>query len=104
LITNIGLAHLEGFGSAEGVKIGKSELMDHLSNQGGVQFINLREESLRFLSKSTENQIYLGNENNESLILHDDQDNLNLGFIYKDKLYETQLFGAHNFNKHFVCL
>lgn len=98
LITNIGLAHLEGFGSAEGVKIGKSELMDHLSNQGGVQFINLREESLRFLSKSTENQILFGNENNESLILHDDQDNLNLGFIYKDKLYETQLFGAHNFN------
>ncbi len=98
MITNIGLAHLEGFGSAEGVKVGKSEIMDHLSKQGGVQFINLREESLKFLFKSTDNQILFGNENSESLTIHEDQDNLNLGFIYKDKLFETNLFGAHNFN------
>ena len=30
IITNIGLAHLEGFGSAEGVKKGKKELFDYL--------------------------------------------------------------------------
>jgi UDP-N-acetylmuramoyl-tripeptide--D-alanyl-D-alanine ligase len=30
IITNIGLAHLEGFGSAEGVKKGKTELFDYL--------------------------------------------------------------------------
>jgi len=30
IITNIGLAHLEGFGSAEGVKKGKRELFDYL--------------------------------------------------------------------------
>jgi len=32
IITNIGLAHLEGFGSAEGVKKGKTELFDYLRN------------------------------------------------------------------------
>lgn len=36
LITNIGLAHLEGFGGAEGVRAGKGELFDYLAETGGV--------------------------------------------------------------------
>jgi UDP-N-acetylmuramoyl-tripeptide--D-alanyl-D-alanine ligase len=39
-ITNIGLAHLEGFGGEEGVYIGKKELYDHLRNTDGKLFIN----------------------------------------------------------------
>jgi UDP-N-acetylmuramoyl-tripeptide--D-alanyl-D-alanine ligase len=39
LITNVGKAHLEGFGSVEGVKIAKGELYDWLSDNG-VAFIN----------------------------------------------------------------
>ncbi len=39
LITNCGKAHLEGFGSLEGVKKGKGELFDHLRSQGGMAFI-----------------------------------------------------------------
>jgi len=39
-ITNIGLAHLEGFGGEEGVYIGKKELFDHLRQEGGKIFIN----------------------------------------------------------------
>lgn len=39
-ITNIGLAHLEGFGGEEGVYIGKKELYDHLRNTNGKLFIN----------------------------------------------------------------
>ena len=34
LITNCGKAHLEGFGSEEGVRKGKGELYDHLRHQG----------------------------------------------------------------------
>ena len=34
-ITNIGKAHLEGFGGVEGIKQGKSELYRHLANTGG---------------------------------------------------------------------
>src|ERR1700761_2919544 len=51
LITNVGKAHLEGFGSVEGVKIAKGELYDFLAPQppeggvfethgAGVAFIN----------------------------------------------------------------
>ena len=39
-ITNFGKAHLEGFGSAEGVVKGKCELYDYLKSNKGVVFIN----------------------------------------------------------------
>ncbi|MCI2082767.1 MAG: UDP-N-acetylmuramoyl-tripeptide--D-alanyl-D-alanine ligase [Bacteroidales bacterium] len=40
LITNIGKAHLEGFGSIEGVKKAKGELYDYLAANGGKAFYN----------------------------------------------------------------
>lgn len=39
-ITNIGLAHLEGFGGEEGVYKGKKELFDYISENGGKVFVN----------------------------------------------------------------
>lgn len=40
LITNIGKAHLEGFGGEEGVKKGKSEMYRYIQKKGGRVFIN----------------------------------------------------------------
>ena len=40
LITNVGRAHLEGFGSFEGVVQTKTELYRHLSAKGGTAFVN----------------------------------------------------------------
>ncbi len=40
LITNIGKAHLEGFGGIEGVRKGKGELYDWLVSSGGTVFVN----------------------------------------------------------------
>lgn len=40
LITNVGKAHLEGFGGIEGVRIGKGELYDFLAATGGTVFVN----------------------------------------------------------------
>ena len=39
LITNIGMAHLEGFGGFEGVKKGKAELYTYLKNTNGYAFV-----------------------------------------------------------------
>jgi UDP-N-acetylmuramoyl-tripeptide--D-alanyl-D-alanine ligase len=51
MITNIGKAHLEGFGGVEGVKKGKGELYEYLLKSGGVAFINSENEILRSISK-----------------------------------------------------
>lgn len=40
LITNIGMAHLDGFGGFEGVKKGKAELFDYLKKHQGITFAN----------------------------------------------------------------
>ena len=40
LITNIGKAHLEGFGSLEGVSRAKGELFEHLRHRGKTIFVN----------------------------------------------------------------
>jgi UDP-N-acetylmuramoyl-tripeptide--D-alanyl-D-alanine ligase len=40
LITNIGKAHLEGFGGVDNVKKGKGELFDYLRAHDGIAFVN----------------------------------------------------------------
>ena len=46
LITNVGRAHLEGFGSLEGVMQTKGELYDDLRKRGGKIFINAFDDNL----------------------------------------------------------
>ncbi len=54
LITNIGLAHLEGFGSLEGVKATKSELYDFLQSTGGLALYNGDDTTLHSLIEQRE--------------------------------------------------
>ncbi len=51
IITNIGAAHLEGFGSLEGVKKAKSELYAYLSENGGTGLVNRDNDILMELCK-----------------------------------------------------
>ena len=46
ILTNIGLAHLEGFGGPEGVRRGKGELFDFLAANGGHAFAPADDEIL----------------------------------------------------------
>mgnify|MGYP001146949282 CR=1 FL=1 len=46
LITNVGRAHLEGFGSFEGVKRTKGELYDYLRLNGGTAFLHTDDADL----------------------------------------------------------
>ena len=46
MITNVGRAHLQGFGSFEGVKKTKGELYDFLTDNDGLVFINADNEHL----------------------------------------------------------
>lgn len=61
LITNCGKAHLEGFGSIEGVKKGKGELFDYLRTlNDGVAFVMWDYEYLREMSKGISGIIKYG--------------------------------------------
>jgi UDP-N-acetylmuramoyl-tripeptide--D-alanyl-D-alanine ligase len=61
LITNIGKAHLEGFGSLEGVRKSKGELFDHLREvQHGIAFVNWDYEYLQEMSKGISGVIKYG--------------------------------------------
>jgi UDP-N-acetylmuramoyl-tripeptide--D-alanyl-D-alanine ligase len=58
IITNIGKAHLEGFGGIEGVKKGKSELYKYLNLANGTIFLHGDDEVLSDLSKGNNKYTY----------------------------------------------
>ena len=60
VITNIGKAHLEGFGGIEGVKKGKSELYRYLEGRKGTIFVNVEEPFLRELSDTAPKRVLYG--------------------------------------------
>ncbi len=53
LISNVGLAHLEGFGGFEGVKKGKAELYNYLDTTNGYVFINAANKDLNTMLETT---------------------------------------------------
>lgn len=58
LITNIGKAHLEGFGGEEGIKKGKSELYKYIKSKQGKVFINADDEVLNELAFDNDKVTY----------------------------------------------
>jgi UDP-N-acetylmuramoyl-tripeptide--D-alanyl-D-alanine ligase len=60
IITNCGKAHLEGFGSEEGVRKAKGELYDHLRETDGTAFVMWDYDYLREMSKGIQTIIKYG--------------------------------------------
>ena len=52
LITNIGIAHIEGFGSKEGIVKTKSEMYRYIIEKEGVLFVNNNESYLLPLTQN----------------------------------------------------
>jgi UDP-N-acetylmuramoyl-tripeptide--D-alanyl-D-alanine ligase len=71
LITNVGKAHLEGFGGIEGVRIGKGELYDHLKAHNGTAFVNSNSADLLTMQKGRElnNVVYYGSNKDTDTIV-----------------------------------
>lgn len=104
LITNIGKAHLEGFGGVEGIKRGKSELYKHIKHKNGKIFINADDSVLMELSEELDKITYgekdeydvygkLG-KTTEYVSL---QWNIKKQPISNQKIVKTQMFGYYNF-------
>lgn len=106
LITNIGKAHLEGFGSIEGVKKGKSELYKFLKSFGGKAFINGDDEVLYGLAFENDKITY-GCKKLYDVIGKDCTTGETVSFKFttrygnkdwnKQTLINTQIIGAYNF-------
>ncbi len=58
IITNIGRAHLEGFGGFNGVVRAKNELYEFIKITGGILFVNADNELLMSLSESMNRIVY----------------------------------------------
>jgi UDP-N-acetylmuramoyl-tripeptide--D-alanyl-D-alanine ligase len=103
LITNIGKAHLEGFGGVEGIKIGKGELYDFLKDHNGTVFINNDSEALTQMAsaKNLQNTIFYGKGSDNFLSgeLVKNDPFLEVEWSYQGETYhvQSQLTGTYNF-------
>ncbi len=104
VITNIGKAHLEGFGGMEGVRKGKSELYRYLESKNGKIFINGEDVLLLELSGNLP-KIYYGEnskfdvhgqlfENSEFVEFKWNTKHKNLD---QQPIVKTNMFGHYNF-------
>jgi UDP-N-acetylmuramoyl-tripeptide--D-alanyl-D-alanine ligase len=94
LITNMGKAHLEGFGGEEGVVKGKKELYDFVHASDGVIFVNTDLEKLRRASQGMKIIPYASND----LECVSESPTLVYSQTHNDvrSEYATQLAGAYN--------
>lgn len=100
LITNIGKAHLEGFGGIEGVEKGKTELFTNLKSRGKQIFINVDDlrlskyvEKMKSINYGSKDCDYVG-EITSTLPF------LSMNIKYKSSEFEinSNLIGTYNFN------
>lgn len=97
IITNIGKAHTEGFGSFQGVLRGKSELYHWLIQNQGQVFINSRDDILLNMSKRFEKPIFFPGAND---YYHCEIIKVNPWVKLKtenNEIIQTNLVGAYNF-------
>ncbi len=104
IITNIGRAHLEGFGSVEGIAKTKGELYDFLYETNGIAFINAKDSVLMQRAPTgLEMVLYNRHEydfaNNKIGLLK-----IKKSSIKADQWIETKLFGNYNLQNLIVSI
>ncbi len=95
-ITNFGKAHLEGFGSIEGVVQGKSELFEYLKRNDGVTIINSKESKMVALTKNQNTFSFGDTKDTDVLLQYKTLKNECLSFIVDNQIIESNLKGAYN--------
>lgn len=105
LITNVGKAHLEGFGGLAGVRKGKGELYQFLEKNKGVAFVNEDEEWLEDMSKANSHRLLYRKANDGihdfEVTLLSELPMLRISFtdeFQKVQIADSQLTGLYNFN------
>jgi len=100
IITNIGKAHLEGFGNFRGVVKTKTELYDFIKKHKGKLFVNAEDELLMEKSSLSE-RIFYGKSENTTIrgVITNKFPFLTIDIILNDKVLSVKsiLIGAYNF-------
>jgi UDP-N-acetylmuramoyl-tripeptide--D-alanyl-D-alanine ligase len=97
-ITNFGKAHLEGFGSVEGVIKGKSEMYDHLMQHNKTIFVNVN-DPIQIQKTKGANIYTFGNEGQApNVSIHFSNAQPFVTCIYHHLTIESQLIGDYNFS------
>ncbi|MBQ7222745.1 MAG: UDP-N-acetylmuramoyl-tripeptide--D-alanyl-D-alanine ligase [Bacteroidales bacterium] len=99
LVTNVGAAHLEGFGSLEGVKKTKGELYDWVMDHNGVVFYNADNSILEDMvaSRGLSKTVRYGVKEQGVRILPVSAEHPSLALILKDGTnIDTSLIGSYN--------
>ena len=99
IITNVGKAHLLGFGSFDGVKKAKGALYDYVAAHDGEVFVNAGDPDLMSMAESRSGMVLIpyGIENDEVEILPvtPEEPFLRLGFP-DGRVLKTALVGSYN--------
>lgn len=102
IITNVGKAHLEGFGSFEGVKKTKKELYDHIRAVNGKILINNEDYDLMMMAGDISRITYGFAPNQADVIAHQIKTNPYLELVWESVKdgskysLETSLLGEYN--------
>lgn len=95
IITNIGIAHLEGFGSFEGIIRAKNELYQFIYKNKGHVFVNNSDKLLRNLASKIKQTKYGKNTNINGTII---KSKTFINIKYKNLIIKSNLIGAYQIN------
>jgi UDP-N-acetylmuramoyl-tripeptide--D-alanyl-D-alanine ligase len=93
VITNIGKAHLEGFGGVEGIKKGKGELFDFLKEHNGIPIYNADDT---ILEEMIQNRNFNNIEKYSTQQIQLVEDYPNIIISIEDNIIKSNLFGQYN--------
>lgn len=101
-ITNFGNAHLEGFGSIEGVIKGKSELYNFLKNNKSLIFYNSENIIQTSLINNYKNTYTFGINSKSKCIINKSKSENTLNVSYQNKIIKSTIYGDYNFEN--ICI
>ena len=97
LITNYGYAHLEGFGSFEGVIKGKTEMYEYLTENYGHIIIN-NDDKLQVENCKGDLAVTFGSTKDSEFMFDYKKDNSSLKLKIDGYEFNSNLFGEYNFS------
>ncbi len=101
IITNVGTAHIEGFGSLDGVIRAKTELYEHLRKVNGLALYNdkdpiLSEKVFRLINRAVPFSDPTGTDLSVELVPSEFNLKLSVSYLHQTYDLSTNLFGSYN--------